>query len=419
MRKGRNMKSLTIALNDLRRSFRSTFALLFMFVIPLLVTGMFFVMFGNIKDNDTPTLTAAKVALVNLDTGNTQTGQLGQTLVDALQSEGLTDLMEITLVKDAAAARELVDTQQAGVAIIIPENFSDSFSDTDAKIEVEFIQDPTLTLGPQVVRSVVNQVLDGYAGIKITVAESLKLAESGTLPYEEISRIVNEYMAATEYSLESTPLIEQRTPAAQSKKSPMLALVGPIMAGMMIFYAFFTGANSANSILHEDEEGTLQRMLTTPTAQAEIMRGKIYSVGLTVIVQIVVLMLAARLIFGIQWGTLASAGLSALAIAVAASTFGIMLVSLIKNTKQSGVIFGGFLTVTGMLGMANIFTGNPQGAPLGIVPLFTPQGWATRAILATMDGAAVETILPFILVMFAMSILFFVVGVWRLKSRFA
>jgi ABC-2 type transport system permease protein len=419
MNKGITMKSLTIALNDLRRSFRSTFALLFMFGIPLLVTGMFFVMFGNIKNSDSLTLNTTKVALVNLDAGNVQTGQIGQTLVDALQSEGLTDLMEITLVNDAASAREMVDNQQVGVAIIIPENFSDSFSNTESKVVVEFIQDPTLTLGPQVVRSVLNQVLDGYAGIKITVTESLKLAENGTLPYEEITRIVNEYIDATAYSSESAPLIDQRTPAELPDKSPMLAMVGPIMAGMMIFYAFFTGANSANSILHEDEEGTLQRMFTTPTAQAEIMRGKFYSVGLTVIVQIFVLMLAARIIFGIQWGLITSAALSALAIASAAATFGIMLVSFFKNTKQSSVIFSGFLTVTGMLGMVNIFTGNPQAKPLGIVPLFTPQGWATRAILASMDGAKVEIILPVLLALLAMSILFFVIGVWRLQRRFA
>jgi len=413
------MKSLTIALNDLRHSFRSTFALLFMFGIPLLVTGMFFVMFGNIKNSDAPVISTTKVALVNLDAGNTQTGQLGQTLVDALQSEGLSQLMEVILVKDAGAAREMVDTQQAGVAIIIPANFSDSFSDTKANVEVEFIQDPTLTLGPQVVRSVLNQVLDAYAGIKITVAESLKLAENDSLPYAEISRIVAEYMAATQFSSEKTPLIAQRSPAALPEKSPMVALVGPIMAGMMIFYAFFTGANTANSILREDEEGTLQRMFTTPTTQAEIMRGKFYSVGLTVIVQVAVLMIAARFIFGIQWGMLASAALTALAIACEAAAFGIMLVSFLKSTKQSGIIFGGFLTVTGMLGMVNIFTGNPQGAPLGIVPLFTPQGWATRAILASMDGASVETILPFLLVMSAMSIVFFVIGVWRLQRRFA
>lgn len=413
------MKSLTIALNDLRHSFRSTFALLFMFGIPLLVTGMFFVMFGNIKSNDAPTISSTKVALVNLDAGNAQIGQLGQTLVDALKSDELSNLMEIALVKDSATARNMVADQQAGVAIIIPANFSDSFSDSKAKVEVGFIQDPTLTLGPQVVRSVLNQVLDAYAGIKITVAESLKLAENGTLPYSDISRIVAEYMTATQFSPEKTPLINQRTPAALPERNPMMALVGPIMAGMMIFYAFFTGANSANSILREDEEGTLQRMFTTATAKSEIMRGKFYSVGLTVIIQVAVLMIAARLIFGIQWGMLVSAALSALAIACVAAAFGIMLVSFLKSTKQSGVIFGGFLTVTGMLGMVNIFTGNPQSAPLGIVPLFTPQGWATRAILTTMDGAALVKILPYLLVMFAMSIVFFVIGVFRLQRRYA
>ena len=41
------MKAIDIALKDMKRSFRSAFALMFMFVIPLLVTGMFYLMFGN------------------------------------------------------------------------------------------------------------------------------------------------------------------------------------------------------------------------------------------------------------------------------------------------------------------------------------------------------------------------------------
>ena len=41
------MKTLSIALLSLKRSFRSAFALVFMFAIPLMVTGMFYLMFGN------------------------------------------------------------------------------------------------------------------------------------------------------------------------------------------------------------------------------------------------------------------------------------------------------------------------------------------------------------------------------------
>ena len=41
------MKILDIALKDMTRSFRSMFALIFMFGIPLLMTGMFYFMFGG------------------------------------------------------------------------------------------------------------------------------------------------------------------------------------------------------------------------------------------------------------------------------------------------------------------------------------------------------------------------------------
>ena len=46
------MKIIDIALKDLTRSMRSTFAILFMFGVPLLVTGMFYFMFGNIFGGD-------------------------------------------------------------------------------------------------------------------------------------------------------------------------------------------------------------------------------------------------------------------------------------------------------------------------------------------------------------------------------
>ena len=39
------------------------------------------------------------------------------------------------------------------------------------------------------------------------------------------------------------------------------------MGGMMIFYAFFTGASTGQTILQEEEEGTLPRLFTTPTPQ--------------------------------------------------------------------------------------------------------------------------------------------------------
>ncbi len=413
------MKPFDIAFKDLTRSFRSTFSLIFMFGIPLLVTGMFFLMFGNVKATNAISIPATKVVVVNLDKGNAQTGALGQTIVESLQDKQLSGLMEISLMTDAAEARKMVETGASGAAIIIPADFSDSFIDPNARGEIEFLQDPTLTIGPKIVQSVLNNLIDAYAGIKITTSEASKKVASGSMTSDQIGPLVQNYVAAIHASTAEDKLIQQHTPASAPQKNAAAALIGPIMAGMMIFFAFFTGVNTTSSILREDEEGTLPRLFTTPTSQSEILRGKFIAVGLTIVIQVAVLITSAWLLFGIQWGSLLPLILSSLCLVCSAGTFGILICSIMKNTKQSGIVFGGLLTVTGMLGMINIFTGNPQGSPLGIVPMLTPQGWVARSMLATMSGASLSSILPFILGSFGISLIFFLIGVWRFQKRYA
>ncbi len=70
---------------------------------------------------------------------------------------------------DAASARAAVDRQAAQVALIIPADFSKQFADLNGKAVVEFYQDPTLTIGPSIIRSILNRFMDGMSGVKIAV----------------------------------------------------------------------------------------------------------------------------------------------------------------------------------------------------------------------------------------------------------
>ena len=63
------MKALDIALKDMLRSFRSFFAIIFMFIVPLLVTGMFYFMFGNIAENGDFSLPRTQVVIADMDEG--------------------------------------------------------------------------------------------------------------------------------------------------------------------------------------------------------------------------------------------------------------------------------------------------------------------------------------------------------------
>jgi ABC-2 type transport system permease protein len=434
------MKSLDIALKDMLRSFRSFFAVIFMFVIPLLVTGMFYFMFGNIADSGEFNLPKTKVIIANLDEGGPkfninpdnipggkEADTMGELVVGILQSDQMADLIEVTLAADAGTARAAVDGQTAQVALIIPRDFSKQFADVDGQAVIEFYQDPTLTLGPGIIRAILNRFMDGMAGVKIAVNVFLDEAspEEQYLAGEVVQRYLKISLAEAD-DIEGE-LLDVRAPASgpgdASAKSTnlLLRMISPIMGGMMIFYAFFTGTSTAQSILKEEEERTLPRLFTTPTSQATILSGKFMSVFLTVSVQVSVLLVAAKLIFGIEWGDTLSVVLAALGIVLGASSFGIFVNSFLKNTKQGGVIFGGVMTVTGMLGLISVFTMNtPTTERMGeTVSLLVPQGWAIRGLMQAMNGQPLAGILTNTLILLAWSAAFFVIGVWRFNRRYA
>ena len=434
------MKAIDIALKDMLRSFRSFFAIVFMFVVPLLVTGMFYFMFGNLADNGGFSLPRTKVIVANMDAGGPkfqvnpknipggkQADSMGDLVVSILESDDLAELIEVSFAPDPETARAAVDNQQAQVAIVIPENFSKEFADVYGDSIIEFYQDPTLTIGPEIIRAIMNRFMDSMSGVKIAIKVFLKDAA----PEEQMltGQVVQQYLEVSlaEADDVEAELLDVRTPstaepsAAEKSNNLLLSIVSPIMGGMMIFYAFFTGASTAQSILKEDEERTLPRLFTTPTSQATILSGKLLSVFLTVSMQVAVLLLAARLIFKIHWGDTLSVALMAIGIIFSASSFGVFVNSFLKNTKQSGVLFGGVLTVTGMLGMISIFAiGSPAASELGnTVSLLVPQGWAVRGLMQSMNGDPITGLLVNTLILLVWSAAFFVIGVWRFNKRYA
>lgn len=427
------LKAFDIALKDLTSSLRSATALVFMFGVPLLVTGLFYLMFGRIAEGGEFNLPRTSVVVVNLDQdaprlgtgsrnvpGGIEADSLSELVVEVLKSEQIADLIYVTTVEDSGTALAAVDNQQAQVAVIIPEGFSQEFIDLYGQSTIEFYQDPTLTLGPFIVKSILSQFMDGLSGVK--VAMDIALDQEEGVEFAQLGQIVEKYLEASQSEEDlSATMLEVYAPGnVEVEVNPLVRIVGPIMGGMMIFYAFFTGANVGASILREEEEGTLPRLFTTPTAQSTILSGKFLSVFLTVLVQTIVLILLARLIFRIDWGEIQSIVLLIFGIVCIASSFGIFINSLLKDTKQAGLIFGGVLTFTGMLGMISVFAMNsPSAARLGdTVSLLVPQGWAARGLIQSLSGEPFADILITTMVMLGWSAAFFTIGVYRFNRRY-
>lgn len=427
------MKAIHIAIKDLTRAFRNASMLVMMFGIPLLITGMFYLMFGNIAGEGF-NLPRTKLLVANLDHGGPrlQAGKknlpegvhadtMSELVVGILKSKDVADLLEVSDAPDAATARARVDSRQAQVAVIIPPGFSQQFADQDGQAVIEMYSDPTLAIGPAIVRTIMSRFIDGIAGIKIAV----DVAEDRVEPVDGrlVLQVVNDYLAGSRSQTKDLAgeFLEVTPPAGKVEKAnPVLAIVAPIMGGMMIMYAFLTGSSTAQSILKEDEERTLARLFTTPTTRSAILTGKFLAVFLTVLVQVTTLIVVSHLVFGIEWGATLPVACAAAGIVFGAASAGIFINSLLKTTRQGGMIFGGLLTVTGMVGMIRIFAMNsPSAARLGdTVSLLVPQGWAVRGLLEAMNGKGPLELLPTLLVLLAWSAAFFVIGVWRFKRRY-
>jgi ABC-2 type transport system permease protein len=348
---------------------------------------------------------------------------LGEIIAASLQDEALVDFLALTLVDDSVSAREMVDRNEADVAVIIPPVFTSRFAASDPNLEqseIELYANPEKAIELGILQSILQQFTDAMSGAKIAALVAVKHIPGSE--YSRIGEVVQSYLAATgQHSANPQAYIAVESTGEVEAPNRMLAIIGPIMAGMMIFYAFYTGMTTAETILREDEEGTLPRLFTTPTSRTAVLAGKFLAVALTVLVQMVVLIIAARLIFQIQWGDPFYVALITLGVVLAASTFGVFANSLIKSTQQGGLIYGGVLTVTGMLGMIRIFTMNvPNTSPvMETVSLLVPQGWAMRGFILSSTSADYSEILITFAVLLIWSIVFFSSGAWRFHRRFA
>ncbi len=430
------MKTLAIALKDLSRSFRSFFALAFMFGVPVLTTLLFAFLFGGQASSEGTEFNIPKtqIRLVNQDEGsplisdfdiNGETyNNLGTVLVDTLQHEDFLDLMSIEMA-DPQTARAAVDEKQAGLAIIIPPNFTESATGlTEDQAVIVFYQDPELSLGPQVVQSIVMSLVDSFSTTSLSLSAINKVLDTKNLRLDQQAQMamIQDLSKMSQRQMDSAGELSIISPT-QGEESSEVNLLGvilrAIMAGMMIFYAFFTGTSAAETILQEGEDGTLQRLFITPTDTRTILNGKFLAGFLTVIVQVTVLLTFANLVFGINWGPFLYLIPFTIGLVALSATFGIFIMSLIKNTKQAGIIYGGVLTLTGMLGISSVFTmGTPAEAAFKIIPLVMPQGWALKSIEAAWSGNLQNTLL-FTGGMLVWAAIFFFIGNQRFTRRFA
>jgi ABC-type multidrug transport system permease subunit len=410
--------ALDIAIKDLTRYSRSPFIWAMMFVAPLLIAGLIYFAFSGLGGSSGGfNVPLTRVQVANLDQPGAQLGGLsaGKMLVEFLQNEDLAGLVQVTVAEDEASARAAVDQRAAEVALIIPADLSTAAFLPDRNATIVLYHDPTLTIGPGIVQGLVSNYLDGFSGSKVAAGVVLQqLNERGVVADgPSLQKVTLQYATWAQRLAESRqagghPAIRIQSPPGKAVAANALAgLAGKILAGQLIFFAFYTAAATAQSIITEEEQLTLGRLFTTPTPRTTILSGKFIGVFLLVLGQVLVLTAVSSVLFHIHWGKPLSVLMAILGLVVVTTGLGLFLMSFVKNSRQAGAVFGGVLTVLGMAG--GLFSAGVESLPRAFetIALFTPHGWALRAWKLSLAGAdAGELLLPFAVLLIMGAILF-------------
>jgi ABC-2 type transport system permease protein len=413
------VKILYIAWKDLTLAYRRLFLVGMAFIAPMLMAFIFSSAFGGSGEFD---INQIDVGIVNLDKPSFEFSS-GELVVDLLQGEDLDDLLNTASYPSEEATLDALKAQEIQVAVIIPMDLSKSVTgEQKESSQIRILHDPTLTLAPQIVTSILEQVTGGFSSAKITSdLTALELQRRGfevdyPLVQQAIETITSltQHNAAGEYYQVIHPERDEEAQVSLQEQ-----IVGGVMASMMIFFTFFTGAYGASTILDEEADGTIQRNITSPIRLSAILGGKSLGIIFILLVQMVVLLSLSALVFGINWGHPVKISIAIFSTTAASTGLGMFLISLCKNRNQTGIVFGGALTVLGMGG--GLFTAGIENLPsfMDVIESLTPQGWASRVWALVQKDASYLEILPAAAILSGISLVLFFIGVYFFRQRFS
>lgn len=407
------LKTFLIGLKDVRLVFRDRAAVTFMLLAPFLLTlGMGFVT-GRFSGNSSG-IKDIPVIIVNLDQA-----ELGNALADVFQSEELAELVAPVETSNPEAARQLIDDNKAAAAVIIPEGFTRSIipaegtmldsSSTEADpVSIEVYVNPAMPTSAGVIKAIVDEFVsrvdEGRTSGMTTIFQMLTTGVITPQQAETEGRSLFEDVDQTE----STALtLKTDDEGAQAVEFDVLAYMAP---GMALLFLMYTVSYGGRSILAERAQGTLPRLLVSPTSSAQILGGKVFGIYLTGVAQISILILASALFFQVKWGDPLGMAVLILAAVFGATGWGMLITAFARNPNQVASIGSAIMLIFGILGGSFIDLGMMPPA-IQFISKITPNAWALDGFTTLALGGGLAQLTEPIIALLVMGVGLFVVSV--------
>lgn len=379
-----------IAAKELRTQLRRGTIFVLGFVAPLALAFVMNLVFGGLGDPDAPV--TFDVAVLDQDGGEDAAA-----FVSVVHDIAASGVLDVTTFDDEDAARAAVDDGDVGALWIVPDGFSAAVRSGGAS-EITVVGDVDSPNATSVARSIAER----YAtGVGTSTLAAMVALETGVVDPAGTGAVAEEVAARPAAAV----LVAGNT------ESQLLDTTTTLMAGMALFFVFFTAGLPILGVLEERSQGTLGRLLAAPVPSWTIVAGKTIAAITLGTVSLAALMVASTVLMGADWGPPAGALLLAVAAVVAA--VGVMSVggSMARTTEQAGNAQGIVAVVLAILGGAFVPIPGSDSGILATLQKLTPHGWFFDGV-AELQHEGLAAALPAIAVLATMGVVTLALGLW-------
>ncbi len=361
---------LTIAAKDLRLRLRDRSVFILGLLAPGLLALIFTFVFGDVLDPAGGGFEAT-YSYVDLDETEASAG-LGQ----VLEAVGATEQFVIVEHPSREAAVAAVDDGSVAAAFIVPAGFGEAVNaGRGGTLDVVGNVDAPTATG--IASAIANGYADTVERVSLVVAASLA---AGADPASAPSIVA----AATERPTVAT-IGDIATEIRQMDGATFA------MAGMAVFFLFFTVQFGVASLIEERQLGTWDRLMSAPVRRSVIIGAKALVSFVLGVVSMAVLMIGAAIGLGASWGD--PLAVSALVVAGVIAATGVMaIVAAVARTVEGAGNVQAIIAVTlGMLGGTFV----PIAAGGGILTMLsnlTPHAWFLRGLNDLAGGGGIEEV---------------------------
>jgi ABC-2 type transport system permease protein len=179
---------------------------------------------------------------------------------------------------------------------------------------------------------------------------------------------------------------------------------------MALMFLMYTVTYGGRSLLAERSQGTLPRLLVSPTSNAQVLGGKVLGIFFTGVAQVGILVLASSIFFGVKWGDAAGLMMLILAAVYGATGWGMLITALARTPGQVANTGTTLMLIFGILGGS--FISLDQMPPfVQAISKITPNAWGLDGFTTLALGGTLANLIQPISALLVMGTVLFGIAV--------